>query len=219
MDSISFSSFWTVLGRMCLLFGGIYLLHAVLGRFGNYLEKRKKNSGQTNSNAFRDVHQSVVNFEKVLKASGFRLAVNQHCSITAVVSYYDYERALQSALAVEASEENSKAWSRLRLMIKRTYTFAENFDDQRPAHTGTMKDLNSMLRVLFGRILNRSMDKYSEKDIEYLFRVISVRDKRIHVPFTSDKEVEGRRDLRTFGRNSLVDFLAEVVETVPPPSV
>lgn len=205
-----FLTICTLLVLMFFFFGGV-------SRLGKYLEERNKNSEKGENQDLTKISQGIYTAdESALLSSGFRLAINQIGPVIAVVTHHDYQKCLATALAMgDKGLGDNRPWSKLRLRITPTYTFSENFDDRRPAHTGTKQDLLKMLRVAFGRILDHSMDAYSDKQIEYLFGFICVRDKRIHVPFAGDTRDVNARDWSEYRDITLANFLAEVVETVP----
>ena len=162
---------------------------------------------------WHDYKQEKLHREKIemagicLQASDIEFRCNTNNGVTAICTSTAFNENLESYMS-SIYLDGRRPWEKISLEVIPTYTFAEA-DLLRPAHTGTKSDLEAIAKRLICDLTNLHLhDLDDRKDFEYLLKMIQVTDRRLHVPFSSDKSNQG--EWRTYGRTDIWKFCKEL---------
>ncbi len=152
--------------------------------------------------------KAVMLFEtrkEALRASRFKLYRRTHNSVTAVAFPTDFDECVKS-YSIPSDGEQRNPWEPVIIRPKETYTFAKSEAERRPAHTGTMAELQQVMKVYMERMLRCSLSEYSEEQIRDLMKELSVEDERLFVPYAGNSPADGKKQFDYYRFQPLANF-------------
>ncbi len=92
---------------------------------------------------------------------------------------------LDSATDDQSKKDTPKYWDKVSVLVPHTITIVRSLKHKRPAHTGTRLEFHHVFADLFEELTGEVVRDLDQDDLSILLSVISDRDPRLVVPYTT----------------------------------